>query len=95
MAQAVSRWPVTAEAQVHARVFLCGICDGLSALGLIFLLVLLFSLSVPFHYGSPCSYIISGMNNRPVGFQQFRDTASPHRHVQFTDNHEADFSLVE
>jgi hypothetical protein len=30
MAQAVSRRPLTAEAQVRSRVSLCGICDGQS-----------------------------------------------------------------
>jgi hypothetical protein len=33
MAQAVSRWPLTAEAQVPARVGPCGICSGQSDSG--------------------------------------------------------------
>jgi hypothetical protein len=33
MAQAVSRWPLTAEAQVRARVDPCGICGGQSGTG--------------------------------------------------------------
>jgi hypothetical protein len=28
MAQAVSHWPLTVEAQARARVSPCGICDG-------------------------------------------------------------------
>jgi hypothetical protein len=28
MAKSVSRWPITAEARVRARVSLCGICGG-------------------------------------------------------------------
>jgi hypothetical protein len=33
MAQAVSRWPLTVEAQVRARVDPCGICGGQSGTG--------------------------------------------------------------
>ena len=33
MAQAVSRWPVTAEARVRSRVSPCGICGGQSCSG--------------------------------------------------------------
>jgi hypothetical protein len=33
MAQAVSQWPLTAEAQVHVRVNPCGICGGQSGTG--------------------------------------------------------------
>jgi hypothetical protein len=33
MAQAVSRWPPTAEARVRSRVSPCGICGGQSCIG--------------------------------------------------------------
>jgi hypothetical protein len=36
MAQAVSRWPVTAEARVRARVNPCRICGGQSGTGQVF-----------------------------------------------------------
>jgi hypothetical protein len=34
MAQAVSRWPLTAEARVRVLVSPCGICDGQSGTGI-------------------------------------------------------------
>jgi hypothetical protein len=37
------------------------------ALELVFLQVFGFTLSISFHHGFPCSYIIWGMNNRTVG----------------------------
>jgi hypothetical protein len=36
MAQTVSRWPISAESRVRARVTLCGFCGGRSALGTFF-----------------------------------------------------------
>jgi hypothetical protein len=36
MAQTVSRWPLTAEAPVRARVNPCGICGGQSGTGQVF-----------------------------------------------------------
>jgi hypothetical protein len=49
MSQVVSRWPVTAEAQVFARVNPCGICGGQSCTGTAF---------SPSSSVSPCQYII-------------------------------------
>jgi hypothetical protein len=40
MAQAVNRWPLTAEARVRTQVSPCGICDGQSGTGYDFLRVL-------------------------------------------------------
>jgi hypothetical protein len=48
MAQAVSRWPLTAEARVRARVNPCGICGGQSGTGRVF----------SEYFGFPCKYII-------------------------------------
>jgi hypothetical protein len=48
MAQAVSRWPLTVEARVRARVYPCGICGGQSGTGQVF----------SEYFGFPCKYII-------------------------------------
>jgi hypothetical protein len=48
MAQAVSRWPLTAEARVRARVNPCVICGGQSGTGQDF----------SEYFGFPCKYII-------------------------------------
>jgi hypothetical protein len=48
MAQAVSRWPLTAEVRVRARVNPCGICGGQSGTGRVF----------SEYFGFPCKYII-------------------------------------
>jgi hypothetical protein len=48
IAQAVSRWPLTAEARVRARVDPCGICGGQSGIGQVF----------SEYFGFPCKYII-------------------------------------
>jgi hypothetical protein len=48
MAQAVSRWRLTAEARVRARVNPCGICGGQSGTGQVF----------SEYFGFPCKYII-------------------------------------
>jgi hypothetical protein len=55
MAQAVSRWPLTAEARVRARVNPCGICDGQSGTGQVFSEFFGFPLPVSFHH---CSIFI-------------------------------------
>jgi hypothetical protein len=67
MAQAVSRRPLTAEARVRARGSKRGISRGKVVLGQGVFQDFAFSLSVSFYRGSPCSYIIWEMNNRPVG----------------------------
>jgi hypothetical protein len=46
MAQAVSRWPLTAEARVRARVNPCGICGGQSGTGQV----------LSEYFGFPCKY---------------------------------------
>jgi hypothetical protein len=48
MAQTVSRWPLTVEARVCARVNPCGICGGQSGTGQVF----------SEFFGFPCKYII-------------------------------------
>jgi hypothetical protein len=48
MAQAVSRWPLTTEARVRARVNPCWICGGQSGTGQVF----------SEYFGFPCKYII-------------------------------------
>jgi hypothetical protein len=67
MVQAVSHWPFTTKAQVHAQVTLSGICGGQSGNGKGFSVSSSVPLSVPFHHGSPYSYIIWGINNSPFG----------------------------
>jgi hypothetical protein len=59
MAQAVSRWPLTAETRVRARVNPCRIYGGKVALGQVFLLFLRFSpvIIIP---PSPSTLISSG-----------------------------------
>jgi hypothetical protein len=67
MAQAVSRWFLTAEARVRVRVIPCGIYGGPSGTGTSFShSYLVFPLSVSFHLGCPCSYLICGLNSRHV-----------------------------
>jgi hypothetical protein len=62
MAQAVSRWFLTAETRVRVRVIPCGIYGGQSDTGTGFAhSYLVFPLSVSFHH------IICGMNSRHVG----------------------------
>jgi hypothetical protein len=74
MAQAVSRWPLTAEARVLARVSPYEIWGGQSRLspnssG--------FPLSVSFHRGSPYSYIAWGKNNKPIGGRSSETQSHP------------------
>jgi hypothetical protein len=69
MAQTVNGRPLTAEARVRARVGTCGVCGGQSGTGTDRYVSEFFgfSLSTPFHHGSPHSYIMRGINNRPAG----------------------------
>jgi hypothetical protein len=59
-----------------------GFVVGKVALGQNFSEFFSFFLSISLHNGSPHSYIIWRINNRPVKRQQFRDIASPHQHEQ-------------
>jgi hypothetical protein len=78
MAQAVSRWPLTADAWVRAHVSSCWICGEQSGTGTRFLSKFFcFILSVAFHRGSPCSHIIWGMNSRPVGGCRSKHSLTP------------------
>jgi hypothetical protein len=72
----LSRRPLTAEAGVRARFCPCGSRDRV-ALTQVFLQVLWFPLSVSFHHDSPYSYIIWGMNNRPVGGRRSETQSLP------------------
>jgi hypothetical protein len=57
MSQAVSRWPLTAEARVRAWFSPCWICGGQSGTGTGFFSEFFgFPLSVSFHRRSPTSY---------------------------------------
>jgi hypothetical protein len=67
MAQVVSRRPLTAEVRVRALSIHVGFVVDNVAVVQAFLRVLTFSLPISFHRGFPCSYIIRGMNGRPVG----------------------------
>jgi hypothetical protein len=51
MAQAVSRWPLTVEAWVRARVNPCGICGGQSGTGQVF----------SKYFGFPSKYVIPSL----------------------------------
>jgi hypothetical protein len=68
MAQAVCYRPLTEEAQVCARFSPCGkLRQAKWHWDRVFFELFAFLPSISFHRGSPCSYIISGMNNTPVG----------------------------
>jgi hypothetical protein len=66
MAQAVSRWPLTAEVRVRAWCILCGICGGQSGAGTAFSQN---SSVFPCQCHSTVAFrthIHLGMNNRPI-----------------------------
>jgi hypothetical protein len=63
MAQVVSRWPLTAEAQVHARVNPCGICGGQHGTGTGFSLSFLVLPSIYHSTVALQTHIIWGMCN--------------------------------
>jgi hypothetical protein len=63
-----------APGSVYAR----SVVDTL-ALGQVFSELILIFLSISFHRGSPYSYIICGMNNRPVGGRS-SETVLPRLH---------------
>jgi hypothetical protein len=77
MAKKVSRWLLNAETWVRARVSPCGIFGGLSATKTDFSPS---SLVFPCRYhftGSLYSYIIQGVNNRPVGGRSSETQSHP------------------
>jgi hypothetical protein len=80
MAQAVSRWLLTAATRVRARVWSCGICGGQNGAGAGFLRVLQFPLPIcipPIAPQSPSS-IIWGSYNRPEVAAVPVDLVPPH-----------------
>jgi hypothetical protein len=77
MAQVVSSRPLKAESRVRARVFPCRICGGQSCTGIG---IFPSSSVLPCQYHStvaPYSYIIRGMNNRPVGVSSSETQSHP------------------
>jgi hypothetical protein len=76
MAQAVSRGPLTAEAQIRARISV-GFVVGKVTLGQVFSKFFGFTLSVSFHRRFPYPYIIWGMNNRPVSGRSSETQSHP------------------
>jgi hypothetical protein len=67
IAQAVSRWLLTASAKVRAQVTSCGICDGQSGNGAGFLRVLRFPLPILITPTAPrSSSVIQGWYNRTI-----------------------------
>jgi hypothetical protein len=80
MAQAVSRWPLPAEARVRVRAIPCGICVNKVALGHVFLRVPRFPLSTSFHLFNLVYH--PGEEQSSLQRPQFRGMVSPHRHEQ-------------
>jgi hypothetical protein len=81
MAQAVSRRPLIARPGFDLGSDHMGFMVDKVTLGQVFLGVLRHFLSILSHHQSPCSYIISGMNNRRVRGRS-SETVSLYRHEQ-------------
>jgi hypothetical protein len=77
MADAVSHWPLTAEARVRAPFRPMGFVVDKVAMRQVFLRVSRFSPSILFHNGSPFSYVIWHMNNRPVRSRSSETSSHP------------------
>jgi hypothetical protein len=76
MAQVISRWPLTLEAQIHTWVCPCRVCARQSGSGTGFSLSSLV-LSCQYHsIRAPYSYIIWGMN-RPTGGHSSQTQSHP------------------
>jgi hypothetical protein len=74
MTLAASDRSLVTEARIRTWVSPCGICDGQSYTGTEFTpSSLSFPPSVSFHRSCPHSYIIWGMESRPIKWLQFRN----------------------
>lgn len=76
MAQAVRR-PLTVEARDRVQVSPYGICGRQSGTGKGSIRISLFPLSILLHRGSQYSYIVSGMDNRPITGRSSKTESHP------------------